>query len=470
MEKYNIVIRWNMLLLQAIKTERKAPSPDEKKPLPPPLAARAISMLHTAMYDAWAQYDKVAIPVYIKEIVRQTGSNCTDNNRKEAISHAANCVLCALFQGKTEQNMFQALMKEFGYLDKNNAPARIGIKAAEETIAFRKDDTYTIPSDYQPINTEKELKDINRWQPLILPDGTVQSFLFPDWATCVQPFAIQLKDGTFKPKPPIHYPNTLPFPKEYCATDNEAKDALDFEKQCEEVLQFSASLDDTKKMIAEYWADGSASVTPPGHWCVLARFISKRNYHTIEKDIKLFFALGNALLDSSIAAWWAKRRHDSCRPITAIRALFKDKPVSVWHGAYNGIGEIVAQDWQSYLSPAPPFAEHVSGHSTFSASAANVLRCFTGKDYFGYTVTLPAGSSMREPGLVPATDITLTFNTYSEAAEQAGLSRCYGGIHFLTGNTEGLALGKKVGEAVFKLAEMYWNGDVKKVEDKIENC
>jgi len=99
-----------------------------------------------------------------------------------------------------------------------------------------------------------------------------------------------------------------------------------YRKQAIEVLHLSARLDDTAKVIAEYWADGPGSATPPGHWNIFAQAISRRDGHTIDEDVKMFFILGNALMDSSIAVWVCKRAADSIRPVSAIRFLFGGKP------------------------------------------------------------------------------------------------------------------------------------------------
>ena len=103
----------------------------------------------------------------------------------------------------------------------------------------------------------------------------------------------------------------------------------------------------------------------------------------------------------------------------------------------------------------PPFAEYPSGHSTFSAAAAEILRRFTGSDAFGAAATVPAGSSRIEPGLVPAEDLTLRWDTFSAAADQAGLSRRYGGIHFEQGDLVGRGIGRAVGARVWRLAMRY---------------
>ena len=91
----------------------------------------------------------------------------------------------------------------------------------------------------------------------------------------------------------------------------------------------------------------------------------------------MFFALGNALLDASIAVWDAKRFYDSIRPISAVRYLFAGQTITAWGGPGLGTREILGEQFRPYL-PTPPFAEYTSGHSAFSAAAARRLQRFTG--------------------------------------------------------------------------------------------
>jgi hypothetical protein len=167
--------------------------------------------------------------------------------------------------------------------------------------------------------------------------------------------------------------------------------------------------------------------------------------------VVLFFALGGALHDAAVAAWDAKRAFDSVRPVSAIRWLFAGDSVCAWGGPGGGTTLIKGEEWQPYL-PTPPFAEYVSGHSTFSAAAAEVLARYTGSDAFGASVTVPAGSSPIEPGTTPAADVTLSWPTFSDAADQAGRSRRYGGIHFRDGDLAGRVLGRMVGRRAWLAA------------------
>jgi hypothetical protein len=177
--------------------------------------------------------------------------------------------------------------------------------------------------------------------------------------------------------------------------------------------------------------------------------------------VKLFFALTNAVFDASIVAWDDKRAYDSVRPITAIRYLFHDKRVLAWAGPYQGTRLIDGADWLPYQPstfPTPPFPEYASGHSNFSAAGAEILRLATGSDRFGASITVPAGSSRVEPRTVPAHDLTLTWSTFTDAANQAGLSRRYGGIHFAQGDLDARATGHTCADAAWRLAQTYFNG------------
>ncbi|MBA2602039.1 MAG: vanadium-dependent haloperoxidase [Acidobacteria bacterium] len=171
----------------------------------------------------------------------------------------------------------------------------------------------------------------------------------------------------------------------------------------------------------------------------------------------MFFALTNALLDASIAVWEAKRHYDSPRPVTAIRALFAGQPVRACAGAFQGTQLIPGDTWQSYLA-TPPFAEYVSGHSTFSAASAEILRRFTGSDTLGAQVTIEAGASPIEPAMVPASSVTLAWPTLSAAAAEAGLSRRYGGLHFEDGDLVGREMGRQIADLVWRTAQSYFAG------------
>ena len=234
------------------------------------------------------------------------------------------------------------------------------------------------------------------------------------------------------------------------------KHEAQFKEQVKEVISLSAGLTDKQKVIAEYWADGPGTYTPPGHWCEIAQFIAQCKKYGNYDCIKLFFALCNALLDASIACWECKRYYDSVRPITAVRELYRGKDIQAWGGPHKGTQTIKGENFQPYIA-TPPFAEHVSGHSNFSRSAAVILQCYTGSDHFDGCIEIKKGSSAIEPGTTPKQDINLEWPTFTDAAEQAGLSRLYGGIHFTKGNKEGQNLGEQIGNNAWQKAKFYFN-------------
>ncbi|MBD2778098.1 vanadium-dependent haloperoxidase [Iningainema tapete] len=434
----NTVIEWNKAALQAIRDTRSTP----------PIAARALAITHTSIYDAWSTYNPVAISTTFGDTLQRPESENTLENKNKAISYAAYRTLVDLFP--QEVTKFNHVMASLGYdpTDTNSdttTATGIGNAAAQALLDFRHRDgsnqlgdlhpgAYSDYTGYTSINTADTLVDPSRWQPLRIWDGRggtqEQKFLTPHWGL-VTPFALT-NGAQFRPDAPL----TL------------SDDPEGYRQQAEQILNLSANLTDEHKAIAEYWADGPGSETPPGHWNLLAQFISQRDSHDLDDDVKLFFALTNAQLDASIAAWDTKVAYDSVRPVTAIRYLFNGEQVETWGSARLINGE----NWQSYI-PTPAFGEYVSGHSAFSAASTEILKQFTLSDAFGFSYTKLAGTSFIETG--PATDITLYWDTFSTAANQAGLSRLYGGIHFEDGNLEGRNLGRKVAAVAWNKAQSY---------------
>jgi hypothetical protein len=148
------------------------------------------------------------------------------------------------------------------------------------------------------------------------------------------------------------------------------------------------------------------------------------------------------------------------RPITAIRERYKNQQVTSWLGPGQGFGHVLGQNWQPYQAlnvVTPPFPEYVSGHSTFTAAGRTILALFYGTDNFNAKVTIPAGSSSFEAG-TPGKPVVLSWKTLTDAADQAGMSRRYGGIHFQTGDMDGRALGKVVGYDDWNKAQTFING------------
>ena len=256
-----------------------------------------------------------------------------------------------------------------------------------------------------------------------------------------------------------------------------------FVAQAEAVVDFSAGLTDEQKIIAEFWEDGGGTAFPPGTFMTFGQFVSARDGHDTAADAQMFLALSNAVMDAGIATWEAKVHYDYVRPVRAIRDLGElgligtpgvdavtgetGHVVRAWGGIDpdTGLGRgtvtILAENFTTFQLPggnvSPPFAEYVSGHSAFSAAGAEVLTRFTGSDAFGGSVTFAPDSIIFED-LVPAETLTLDWATFGAAADEAGLSRRYGGIHFEDGDLNGRLLGRDVGAAAFELARAFAEG------------
>jgi hypothetical protein len=214
-------------------------------------------------------------------------------------------------------------------------------------------------------------------------------------------------------------------------------------------------------MIAEYWSSGPDSDGPVGRWNRFAEWISERDHHSLDDDVKMFFALNNALLDASISAWDMKRTFDSVRPITAITLLFNGTKIQSWGGPGKGKVEMDGSQWTPYQTatyPTPSSPEYVSSQSTYSVAAASILAAWTGSDHFGYSVTFPPGSSTIEPGITPAYSVVRNWDSFTQAADEAGISGRYGGIQFRRGDLAGRQLGRLVASKAWAKAQSYFDG------------
>ena len=176
-----------------------------------------------------------------------------------------------------------------------------------------------------------------------------------------------------------------------------------FLAEMNEVYAVSQTLTAEQRRIADNWADGPGTATPAGHWNLIALdLVRAANWSTVRSS-RLFSALNTAQADAFIACWDAKYTYWTLRPVTAIRRLVPDP------------------DWLSYIV-TPPFPSYVSGHSTTSGTASTVLAAFF-PDQAG---------------------------ELNAMAEQAAVSRLYGGIHFSSDNETGLELGRRVGAAAVR--------------------
>lgn len=284
---------------------------------------------------------------------------------------------------------------------------------------------------------------------------------------------------------------------------------------------------DYARVLAEFWADGPNSDTPPGHWYEILNYVTDhpqfvRKYRgqgpeldPLEFDVKAYFMLGGALHDAAITAWGMKGYYDSTRPISAIRGMAEkgqssdptlsnyhpqglplipgfievvqagdplagasdeyvgEIKVKAWRGPtyiavpatdQAGVDWVLAKNWWPYQRPtfvSPPFPGFISGHSTYSRTAAEVLTALTGDPFF------PGGmgefSCPKNQFLVfeegPSQDITLQWATYRDASDQCSLSRIWGGIHPPMDDIPGRKIGIELAADAVANAETYFFSD-----------
>jgi Domain of unknown function (DUF6851) len=566
---------WDEALLDAIRRDVPAPT------------VHARNLFHTsaAMWDAWAAYDPDADGYFVHQKLEADDVRAA---RETAISYAAYRILlwrysrAAGLQETFDElvDTMRSLCYRIDYVSTEGvSPAALGNRIAAAAIAYGERDGSLeqqryVDTDYRPVNAPlvvaepgAEMTDPNRWQPLALAQivaqnglpipGNVQRFVGPHWGH-VKGFALPPSDdGTpIDPGPPPRLGET---------------DAA-FERAAVEVIRDSSYLDpsdgvqidigpgalgdntlgtndgdghdlnpatgepydpdmvlrgDYARALAQFWADGPASETPPGHWNTVANDVSDTpgfrfriggtgpEVDRLEWDVKLYFALNGAVHDAAVAAWGLKGSYDSVRPISMIRYMaglgqssdpgapsydpqglplvpdlvevvterssapgarhehladhVGEIAIRAWRGNPEdptteaaGVGWILATEWvpfqlSTFVTPA--FAGYVSGHSTFSRAAAEVMTAITGTPYFPgglFRSTVPADSLQVELG--PSRDVVLEWATYYDAADQAGVSRLYGGIHIPADDFGGRRIGSQCGKEAWTLARRYFDG------------
>lgn len=376
------VMSWHQTVLEAIRVGRLAPT----------LATRAMAMESLAVYDTLAAID--GTPGYLVRLQAPSGLN-----PGLAAAAAAHQVLCHLFP--SQRATFDAKLAPF-ISAIPSGPARedsviFGKAVGDAVIALRSSDGWNTVASY-PGGSEA-----GQWRPT---PTAFQSAAFPQWPSLI-PFG--LKSGNqFRPKGPPVLSSAA-----YAKALKEVK-----------ILGSASSTVRTAEQtqIANFWEDGAGTYTPPGHWGDIALDLALADGYAQASAARLLAVLNVALADSAIASWDAKYAYGFWRPVTAITQAGLDS---------NHLTTSL-EDWQPLL-PTPNHPEYVSGHSTFSAAAATVLTHLLGPRAF-------TTDSASLPG------INRRYNSFWEAAEEAGRSRIFGGIHFEFSNQDGQTLGKEVGQ------------------------
>jgi membrane-associated phospholipid phosphatase len=380
------VLEWNDIALNAIRAAKTAP----------PVAARALAMMHAAVYDAV----NAVMPLHA---FYQANPGLHPNaDPSAAAAAAANRVLDNLFPGQAPA-FDAALARSLAKLPDGPAEAEgvaLGRQTADAILAWRANDGSTATVAYTPGTAP------GQWQPT--PPAFAPALL-PQWPN-LTPFAMT-SDIQFRPAGPP-------------ALDSQQyADAVNMVQALGSANSTARTADQTQ--IALFWADGGGTFTPPGHWNEIAQEQSLRAGLSLAENARLFALLNIAEADAGIVAWDAKYADNVWRPITAIRNADQD-----------GNPQTTADPTWTPLLVTPNFPSYISGHSTFSGAAAAVLSAVFG-----------ANTPFTDRG-DPAQQFTRSFTSFQQAADEAGMSRIYGGIHYTFDNTDGLAAGLALGQYV----------------------
>jgi hypothetical protein len=383
----NAVLEWNALMMQAIRVSNTAPT----------LSTRNLAILHLALYDALAAIEGTHQPYRLQPPAPPGASTLA------AVAAAGREVMRALypsFEARTEELY---LFQERDFPPGATGPdgVAVGLTAARGILAERGADGSSTQVPYIPSNEPGQWR---RTPPFYRPP------LDPHWRY-VKLFAIPEIEPFVPPPPPALTS------EEYARDFNQVKILGERNSPVRTAEQ---------SLIAVFWSDFSYTAMPPGHWHEIAATIAAQSGLSLPETTRLFALLSLAQADASIVCWETKYRYNFWRPVTAIQRADED-----------GNPDTVADPaWDHYLV-APNFPEYTSGHSTFSKASAEVLTWFLGTDAVTFTAT-----SDSLPG------VTRTFHSLAACADEVGMSRIYGGIHFEFANREGKRSGAKVAHYV----------------------
>lgn len=380
----------------------------------PPVASRAFAYIGIAAHEALATGDPALV-----SLAGQVAA-LTPPPKRDAGAHDESCVLHAalaasaqaLFAntGPTGQRALSKLDEGLGRKAMEGIdPAVVersiahGKAVAAHIVAWSADDGGAVidnmgfPRSYTP-GTEPD-----DWVPTSLIRQQ-QAPLLPDWG----------KNRTFVM--PAGNSCAIPGPPTY-SEDPES----DFFKAAKEVHDLGISLTDDQRLSARFWSDDPMlSSTPPGHWIAIAVELAERDAMPAGRVTGIMAVLGIAMADAFIACWESKYQFNLLRPVTYIKRHIDAK-------------------WEPLLN-TPPFPEYPSGHSTVSGAAAVVLAHLLGEDFAFDDPT-------HEPDDLPVR----SFASFWEAAEDAAMSRVYGGIHYRFSSEGGLAQGRCIAAYATKL-------------------
>ncbi|PKV89456.1 hypothetical protein BX283_7092 [Streptomyces sp. TLI_146] len=417
-------------------------------------------LLETSWFDSIAPYHRSAVGIYSNLGRRPVGER-TNRNKNTAILYTS----YRIFNARIPQAAagWREMMTSVGldpddHQENTRTAAGIGNLAARHVLEARWHDgmnrygdeggrqqaPYADYTGYEPVNTAYELRDPSRWQPAIVPhdDGTfeIQKFITPQMRLTT-PF-------TYKDPAQFHIPPPV---------NSNHHNRHGYKQQADEVLAASAALTDYKKMAAEFFGDKfMALAEAPGVAVVQDAHLD------VEGFVQFIATIEIAIFDSTVAVWQQKANYDSVRPFSAIRYLYGDTPLTAWGGPGKGtVHDITGNQWRSYL-PVTNHPEYPSGSTAACYAYAQAARLFLGSDKVHIAIPRKAGSSVIEPGVTPAKDLTLTYDSWTDFATTCGKTRVWAGVHFPSAVKASEDLGPQFGQRSYEFVQRHIHPDLAK--------
>lgn len=414
----DVVTEWNALMRQTFAAEASSAAP--------PINSRTMGMLGGAMFDAVNSVNRNYQP-YLNYFNPTTAGIGVDMNA--AAATAAYNVMTSIYTDRygagnpylsNFSNLYNNQMAAIASGDSRTRGTEVGAAAAAAMISARASDGWNAATTYSP----QPFGTVGRWQPgatFGAWGASTETFLYSQWAN-VQPFALGTA-SQFRPAGPAGLNGTTP--ADYQAWIQSPQYTAEFN----EVKSLGSSTSTTRTpdqtVIAYFWVDGPGTASPPGHWNRIAQSVSAAAGLNLEQNARLFALMNLAQADTGIATWEAKVFYDTWRPMLAINTADTD----------GNPDTIVDASWAP-LIPTPSFGAYTSGHSAFSMAGAAVLADFFGTDNMAF-------SADSESPFLPM-GYTRAYTSFSDAADEAGMSRIYGGIHWMSDNLDGATLGASV--------------------------
>jgi hypothetical protein len=423
-----------------------------------------------AWFDAVAPYHPTAVGVYTRVGRRPASESTTNRNLNIALIHATSQVVKGVVVERVPA--VRQLMTALG-LDPDDesedptSPVGIGNLAGKGVVAARERDGMNARGDegrrynsrpfadytgYRPVNTAYELVNPSRWQPQLTPhrrrlgEGvgdkgifTIQQLVSPQ-VRLVKPYTYE-DPGQFRIAPPDF-------------SDHHRRRA--YKRSVDEVLEASAALTDEQKVKAEVFDN---KVWGIGHSQIV---IARQHDHELGVHgwAHLFLTHLMATFDPLIAVWHLKTKYDAVRPFSAIQHVYGSRPVTAWGGVGMGtVDDLPADEWASYLNVGD-HQEYPSGSTTLCSAEAQAMRRFFGDDVLDWRFTVPAGGTLVEPGITPASDIEVHWPTWTDFLNDCGTSRVWGGVHFSKTVERSKVFGEQFGDLAHEFVQRHVNGDV----------